>query len=216
MSHSQVSNVERAYGSASLDFWLRHEWLDGMLTKRLGVLINNYPIMSAISDSMLLFAFMMAQTAVIYLCTIIETIGSDHQYQPAIMEYQKRAAQAAQEIARLAKAHEHIGYFKVSTLSPFRDKASVAPPETNDTSLLQSHIFLPLTVFYGASRLMDRSRSSEMAAAGFPQLDTDNRHGQGGDLQSCMDSLRKLQSFNNLAREHLHVLEAQEFRADYI
>ena len=32
-----------------------------------------------------------------------------------------------------------------------------------------------------------------------------------GEFQCCMDALRKIQSFNNLAREHLAVLESQEF-----
>jgi hypothetical protein len=31
-----------------------------------------------------------------------------------------------------------------------------------------------------------------------------------GDVQTCVDALRKLQSFNHLARDHLAVLESQE------
>lgn len=117
MSHSQVSNVERAYGNASLDFWLRHEWLDGMLTKRLETLASHYPVISAVADSMLLFAFMVAQTAVIYLADIIESLTPEQQGQPGGSEYQKRAMRAAREIARLSKAHEHIGLFKVRPVS---------------------------------------------------------------------------------------------------
>ena len=114
MSHRQVSSVELAYGSsASLDFWLRHEWLDGVLTKRLNAMSASYPVVSAVSNSMLLFALMVAQTAVIYLSDIVGTLGPEHQCEPAVLENQKRATHAALEIARLSRAHEHIGYFKV-------------------------------------------------------------------------------------------------------
>lgn len=115
ISHSQTSSVERAaYGNASVDFWLRHEWLDGILHKRLNVLAVTYPVISTVGDSMLLFAFMVAQTTVIYLANIIEKFGADSQFQHTIADYQKRAIRAGQEIARLAKAHEQIGYIKVS------------------------------------------------------------------------------------------------------
>jgi len=125
MSHSQVSKVEKAaYGNASLDFWLRHEWLDGMLNKRLDALTVTYPVVSAVADSMLLFAFMLAQTTVVYLANIIEGLGAGTQYQPAVAEYQKRAMRAATEIARLSKAHEQIGYIKVSN----RILTPTAPP----------------------------------------------------------------------------------------
>ncbi|KAK0641931.1 fungal-specific transcription factor domain-containing protein [Cercophora newfieldiana] len=114
-SHSQVSNVERAaYGSASVDFWLRHEWLDGILHKRLNALASTYPVISTIGDSMLLFSFMVAQTTIIYLANIIEGFGADSQYGPTVADYRKRAICAGQEIAMLSKAHEQIGYIKVS------------------------------------------------------------------------------------------------------
>jgi hypothetical protein len=116
MSHNQVSAVERAaYGNSSLDFWLRHEWLDGMLNKRLNALRVTYPVVSAVSDSMLLFTFMLAQSTVIYLTNITESFSADSQYQPTVAEYQKRAMRAAQEIARLSRVHEQIGYIKVSS-----------------------------------------------------------------------------------------------------
>ncbi|KAK0715944.1 fungal-specific transcription factor domain-containing protein [Lasiosphaeris hirsuta] len=195
MSHCQVSNVERAYGGPSLDFWLRHEWLDGMITKRLEALSANYPIISAVADSMLLFTFMMAQTTIIYLCHIIEGLGAEHQCQPSATEYHKRAVQAAHEIARLSKAHEHIGYFK-------------------------AHIFLPLTIFFGASRLvLQRNRASddiEVMTGGFQLLEAENSHGFDDAFQSCMDALMKIQSFNNLAKEHLCSLEGRDFIADYL
>jgi len=118
MSHRQVSNVERAYGNTPHDFWVRHEWLDGMINRRLDALMINYPVVSAVGDPMLLFAFMLAQTTVIYLTSIMEGLGQYGPYQPTVAEHQTRAVRAAREIARLSKVHEQVGYIKVSFLAP--------------------------------------------------------------------------------------------------
>ncbi|KAK1759001.1 pyrimidine pathway regulatory protein 1 [Echria macrotheca] len=193
MSHSQVSTVEQAYGNnAPLDFWLRHEWLDGLLTRRLDALRVNYPVVSAVTDSMLLFALVLGQAAVVYLTSIMDKLGGEQQCQPAVLEYRKRAVSAAQEIARLTKAQEHLGFFK-------------------------AHIFLPLTISFGLSCLTPyqsrrRSSADEMnatvtAAGGFSVLGPGTgmemaaMHGLDADMQTCMEALRKMQSFNNLARD---------------
>ena len=113
LSHCQVSSVERASGTSSLDFWLRHEWLDGMLTRTLDSLAMNTPMVSAMADPMLLFAFMMGHATMIYMCQIVEASGMEGQCRPTVVEYRNRATRAAREIVSLAKAHEHIGFFKV-------------------------------------------------------------------------------------------------------
>lgn len=113
LSHSQVSAAERAFGNPSLDFWLRHEWLDGMLTRTLDSLAVNAHVVSAMADPMLLFSFMMAHATAIFMCQIAESSGLDNQYRPTVVESQQRATRAAREIAALAKTHEQIGYFKV-------------------------------------------------------------------------------------------------------
>lgn len=133
MSHSQVSKVEQAYGNASVDFWLRHEWLDGLLNGRLEALSASYPVMSAITDSMLLFSFMLAQTTVIYLANIIEGFETDRSHHPTTINYSRRAVLAAQEIARLSKTQENVGYFKVSVPHGIRE---LAPPFIFETCLL--------------------------------------------------------------------------------
>jgi hypothetical protein len=113
LSHGQVSGVERAFGTASLDFWLRHEWLDGMLARTLESLTMNSPVASAMTDPMVSFAFMMAHATNIFMCQIAEASGIDGHCRPTVADCRSRATQAAREIARMAKAHEHMGYFKV-------------------------------------------------------------------------------------------------------
>ena len=113
ISHRQVSSVEQAYGNTSLDFWLRHEWLDGMLGRHLEALSAAYPIISAVTDSMLIFAFTLGQAAVIYLSHIVKGLESDQQCQTPAFTFQQRALGALQEISRLSKSQEHVGFFKV-------------------------------------------------------------------------------------------------------
>ncbi|KAK4142516.1 fungal-specific transcription factor domain-containing protein [Dichotomopilus funicola] len=189
LAHSQAADVERALGNQSLDFWLRHEWLDSMLTRTLDSLSINTPVVSAMADPMVFFAFMIAHATTISLCQIAESTGIDGNCRPTLVEYQNRAMRAAREIARMTKAHEHIGYFK-------------------------AHIFMPLAVSLGASHLAaDRKRRVGERYSYHPSqgLDAETESALDGELEICMDALRKMQSFNHLAREHLSILESQEF-----
>ncbi|AEO58296.1 hypothetical protein MYCTH_2305551 [Thermothelomyces thermophilus ATCC 42464] len=128
LSHSNVSGVERAFGNPSLDFWIRHEWVDGILTRTLDSLSLNAPVVSAIADPMIFFAFMVAHATTILMCQITETSRMDEQSHAKVAEYRLRATRSAQEIARMAKAHEHIGYFKVRHARPLVSLTSAQRP----------------------------------------------------------------------------------------
>jgi hypothetical protein len=74
----------------------------------------------------------------------------------------------------------------------------------------QAHIFLPLTVSLAASQLLaDRKRG--MDAFYHQGLDGEAGSILDSEIQSCLEALRKTQSFNHLARDHLAVLESQGF-----
>ncbi|XXH01489.1 hypothetical protein Hte_007849 [Hypoxylon texense] len=109
LSHRQIYTIETLYSSIPLDFSSRHDWLDA-------------------DNPMIIFSYMVAHSTVIYLCRIIETLSRNDQNQSLVWDFQERGLWAAQEIARLAKEHEHLGYFK-------------------------AHTFMPLTIYLGASRL---------------------------------------------------------------
>ena len=113
LSHKQISKVEQLCGNAAQDFWIRHDWLDNMLTKRMESFSLHHPTVSVHADPMLLFAFMVLQSAIIYLCKIMEPLEQDEQFKASRREYQDRALTAARAIARLSKEQGHIGYFKV-------------------------------------------------------------------------------------------------------
>nr|UOS85798.1 transcription factor [Hypoxylon rubiginosum] len=128
LSHRQIYTIETLYSNIPLDFSSRHDWLDGMLTRRINSLQVNYPSLSVADNPMIIFSYMVAHSTVIYLCRIIETLSRNDQNQSLVWDFQERGLWAAQEIARLAKEHEHLGYFK-------------------------AHTFMPLTIYLGASRL---------------------------------------------------------------
>ncbi|KAK0660825.1 fungal-specific transcription factor domain-containing protein [Cercophora samala] len=169
--------AERAYGSASLEFWMRHEWVKNTLSSSLNSLMVNHPVISA-AEPMLFFSTVMAHAIKIYMCQIVESTSHEESCRPNVAECQNQAMHAAREIARLVKAHEHIPYFK-------------------------AHIFLPLAIFLAASRLM--ALTPPGSCQGMEVQD-----GINAEFQCCMNALRSMQSFNNIAREHLIVLESQE------
>ncbi|KAI0165154.1 fungal-specific transcription factor domain protein [Hypoxylon sp. FL1284] len=128
LSHRQIYAIETLYSSIPLDFASRHDWLDGMLTRRINSLQVNYPSLTVADSPMVVFSYMVAHSTVIYLCRIIETLSRTDQNQSLVWDFQDRALWAAQEIARIAREHEDLGYFK-------------------------AHTFMPLTIYLGASRL---------------------------------------------------------------
>lgn len=81
-----------------------------------------------------------------------------------------------------------------------------------------------MTINCGASRASTakRARASddiEVMTGGFQLLDTsvaESGHALDQTLQACADALRKMQSFNNLARDHLATLEYPDVAADYM
>ncbi|KAI1468332.1 fungal-specific transcription factor domain protein [Daldinia caldariorum] len=128
LSHKQIYTIETLYSNIPLDFSSRHDWLDGMLTRRLNNLQVNYPALTVAESPMIIYSYMVACSAIIYLCRIMETLSIADQNQSLVWEYQDRGLWAAQEISRMAKEHEYLGYFR-------------------------AHTFMPLTIYLGAMRL---------------------------------------------------------------
>ena len=86
-----------------------------MLMQRQDSFALNYLGVAVFPDPMLLLSHMVLQTTTIYLYKVIESVMADKESDPRIIEYQKRAISAAQEIARLTKEHVHMSCFKVSS-----------------------------------------------------------------------------------------------------
>ncbi|KAK4217755.1 pyrimidine pathway regulatory protein 1 [Rhypophila decipiens] len=233
-SHCHASRAERRYGCPPADFWLRHEWLDGMLARRLGFMMADYSVASPplTSDPMLLFTFMMAEATLINLSNVAAETSLDGalhgQIEPgnAVGETRRRTLDAAVEITRLVRAHEQIGYFKAHIFLPSALLLGVSclgiAQHHNLKTTSEVRPVFPVTGA-GARSGVDAGRETEMVTG----LEGGIGHGRGEDrvaageaaaarehqdqyepaLRSCLNTLRKMQSFNNLARSHLSLLE---------
>jgi Fungal specific transcription factor domain len=114
ISHRHLSMVDGMYGSNPQEFWSRHEWIDTALATRISMLSLTYPFQPEHMDPMLLFTKMIAQTTILCLQKIIESLTWETgEYNNLILEYEQRSRLAAKETVELAKELTHLSYFKV-------------------------------------------------------------------------------------------------------
>jgi hypothetical protein len=106
--------VEQINGDIFDGFWNRHRWLHDVLNHRIQVLST-----SAQVDPMLIFARIVAQTLVLFLHNVLESITwktGDHLL--GIIEYERLCILAAHEVLSLLKLQAQLGYFKVLADEP--------------------------------------------------------------------------------------------------
>jgi hypothetical protein len=183
LAHQQVTAVEALYGNSPTEFALRHDWLNSLLNSRLNSLELNYPPASLARDPMIMFSTLAAQTAIIYLSHISESLYSDTGTSPRVWAQEDRSVLAAQEIARLAGKFEQLGYFK-------------------------AHTFTPLPIYMSAAKL--RSHLERRKAQLLPIPCVSSVRDVEESLQVALDALRKLGSVNNLAKFYLDMVTANQ------
>ena len=206
--HRQQSVVEHVYSHVPQQVWERHEWLYTILKTRHDNLLLQYPLEMQHTNCMLLFTNMMAQSTILYLCRVIESIPSGmDEYRGAIFDFKQKALAAAKEIVHLTRSLSHLSYFKVNTISflsifclPFSSFPSPPPPPLPPSSLLPSpfvvhhgklnkvHPFTPLPLalcvdFLNTHRYLDESIELE--------------------VEEILEALREMTNVNNLARDYL-------------
>ncbi|KAF7554213.1 hypothetical protein G7Z17_g3057 [Cylindrodendrum hubeiense] len=100
------------------DFWTRHEWLASAVETRLQILA---PCSAVDSDPMLLFAHMLAHSAVVFHSnTVQRQAASCRTLDQRLVTgaYERRASVAALEVVRLAKAVPSLSCFKAHPFLP--------------------------------------------------------------------------------------------------
>ncbi|KAE8356274.1 fungal-specific transcription factor domain-containing protein [Aspergillus coremiiformis] len=108
LSHRQKAAVEQINGDVVDEFWTRHQWLHEMITFRIQVLSA-----SAQVDPMLIFARIVAQTLVLFLHNVLESITwRTGEHVLGMLEYERLCVMAAHEIVNLVKLQGQLGYFK--------------------------------------------------------------------------------------------------------
>jgi len=111
--HAQQYSVRFVYGDLAPNWIDQHQWLDNVLTNRLQILSQYYPSPTQICDPLLSFAHIMGQASVIHLYKGMEAVVWAVDKEAWVLEYRRRAFNAAQEIVRLAKGLTEFNYFKV-------------------------------------------------------------------------------------------------------
>jgi hypothetical protein len=114
LSHANVSSVEQLYGSATEDFWVRHDWINATLTKRITSFSRDRSASSIYGEPMLLLAHVIQQTTTLYLYKTMEPFVIHQDCASRVLDYQRRAISAAREVAMVAKRLASFGTFKVS------------------------------------------------------------------------------------------------------
>ncbi|KAI2642652.1 fungal-specific transcription factor domain protein [Xylaria nigripes] len=128
MSVERMKYLDNLFSTVTSDVYLKYDWLDGIILRRLNQLHANHPTTMVGLDSMTAFLYMMAHSAAVVLCNRVERLPSNEQNQALIWQFQQRGLWAAQEIVRLAK-------------------------EQQDTALFTAHTFMPLQIYLAAVRL---------------------------------------------------------------
>ncbi|KAE8153333.1 fungal-specific transcription factor domain-containing protein [Aspergillus avenaceus] len=114
LSHRQQVAIEQIKGDVVDGFWNRHQWLHEMLSHRIHALS-----VSAQGDPMLIFARIVAQTLVLFLHSVLESITwKTGEHLLGIIEYERLCVIAAHEVVSLVKLQSQLGYFKVHPLTP--------------------------------------------------------------------------------------------------
>ncbi|GKZ84086.1 hypothetical protein AnigIFM56816_009405 [Aspergillus niger] len=119
LTHRQTLAVEQIHPPnfthiPSDNFWTRHNYLHELLTYRIATL-SSYPHV----DPMLMFARIVAQSMVLFLQSVLESItwkSGDHLL--GIIEFERVCVLAAHEVVGLVKMQGQLGYFKVHPLTP--------------------------------------------------------------------------------------------------
>lgn len=162
-------------------FWDRHQWVATELSGRIALLSLKYA--SDQMDPLLLFTSMVAQTTVLYMYKIMNSmLPVTAENQAAVSDYQRCSLVAAGAMVTLTKTVVQLNCFKVSlTLS-----CNSVIPYSHTTKV---HPFTPIPLslcaeFLNSHRHLDGSFASQ--------------------LEHILEVLRSLKRVNNLAEACLH------------
>jgi hypothetical protein len=137
MSHRRLASALSLSkgGCEPPEFWSRHDSLAAAVEKRRQCMAQSFhwssssnnrnspsipaPMSNLDIDPMLIFTYVLAQSATIYLSTTTEAANwQSVEHQVRASTYEQRAFRAAVELVSLAKVIPRIGQFKVSANNP--------------------------------------------------------------------------------------------------
>ena len=114
VAHKQQSGVEHVYMHNPEDFWGRHDWLEHTLVTRTARLSASTQSMTDRGDCMVTFNRMVAQTTMLYLCKVMDSLCWDtDEYNDKINHVKTSSWKAAHEIVVLSRSLGNLSNFKV-------------------------------------------------------------------------------------------------------
>lgn len=111
--HVQQHKISSVYGDKTSDWEGPRQWLDSILTTRLQSLNQHYSSPAEAHDPLLLFAQILSQATVIYLCK--STIEARPNQEDVEMDHcRERALRAAETIVQLGNIMHKLHFSKVN------------------------------------------------------------------------------------------------------
>ena len=111
--HGQKSHVLSVYQDEFPAWSDQHRWLDNILANRLEILSQHYHATASMCDIMPLFANIIGQVSVIYLCKGVETVSwTCEESRVLALKYRQRALAATEQVVNFAKALSDFHLFK--------------------------------------------------------------------------------------------------------
>lgn len=110
-----MSSIEQLLSGNVKDFWDQHDWIDDLLVTRAAGFSQNYSSSSIYADPLLLQTYVVWHATTLHLYKIMEPLVVHEQSAFRVLEYQKKAATAAREIASIARNYARPGFLKVSS-----------------------------------------------------------------------------------------------------
>ncbi|MDI1485584.1 MAG: hypothetical protein OHK93_000722 [Ramalina farinacea] len=210
LAHRQQSAVEHVYSHVPQYFWDRHEWLVNMLNARTDILMCHYPSSGTHCDAMLLFTNMMAQTTMLYLCKIMESVkwssssssssaslsSANHDSNSNTINNNKNrgctndnSSSTTSSIDPQSGSHlQAITSFKRQSLSSAREIVRLARGMVGELSYFKLHPFTPLPLALCVEFLQSHAYLDE--------VDVDRQ------AREVLTTLGELASVNNLAMDY--------------
>ncbi|KAL3442731.1 fungal-specific transcription factor domain-containing protein [Aspergillus insuetus] len=118
--HHYQAQVETNYNSSIRNFHDRHQWIHSTLTQRLDLLAGTTSSMTTSNGAIALFTRILGQTTILYLHHTLELSAYDFDTLGlvCIMEYDKVALKAAQEMVSLTKTLSRLNSFRIHPFTP--------------------------------------------------------------------------------------------------
>ncbi|KAL4909261.1 fungal-specific transcription factor domain-containing protein [Aspergillus multicolor] len=117
LSHKHRTAVEQIYGNVTPEFWNRHRWLDAILRTRIKLLSLQYSSLSEAMDPMLIFVILIANTNVLFLSNIVESLPLAPDTE-LLNEYREHSRAAAEEILTMTETLVALNRFQAHPFMP--------------------------------------------------------------------------------------------------